>query len=360
MDRSISLIEMTIRITHSADRFVDLSPGYHAGPGRDAAPSLKDGPPRRVREQASDTGVAPSDSGFAIIQGAALRADIDLLRVALERGAPAAVWEPILERLHQRLIAPVAGEIAAADTVMTIVADDVGGRVPFAALRNAADGRYLIERCALRLVTSRRQPTEPRSALPASPRVLVVANPTLDRQSYPQLAGLPSSAREVDVVTGLLSEPRVLRGAEATADTVTTALREAEVFHFAGHALLDDARPQRSQLAMGWRGLTAAAIAKMKLPALRLVVLSACETERSGTSGGAGFLGLVEAFMAAGAEGVVGSLWKVGDEATSRLMGEFYGALAKHRDPVLALRDAQLSMRALPPTAWAAFRYAGR
>lgn len=293
-------------------------------------------------------------------RGAALRADIDLLQVALERGAPAAVWEPILERLHQRLIAPVAGELTATDTVISIVADGVLSRVPFAALRNAADGRYLIERYALRVATSQRKAMESRAALPDSPRALLVANPALDRRSYPQLASLPPSAREVDAIAGFLKEPRVLRGAEANTATVTATLPGAEVFHFSGPALVDGARPQRSQLAMGSRGMTAAAIAKMRLPALKLVVLSACETERSGPGDGAGFLGLAESFMSAGAEGVVGSLWKVGDEATGQLMQEFYRALSRSHDPVLALRDAQVSMRTLPPTAWAAFRYAGR
>jgi tetratricopeptide (TPR) repeat protein len=292
--------------------------------------------------------------------GASLRSDIELLDVALERGAPQAAWEPLLESLYSRLIAPIAAGFRPTDSVLTVIAEGSLSRVPFAALRNPRDGSYLVDHYAIRYASSLRQADLPRTPIPVMARALLVADPLLDRRAYPALAPLRGAGREVDSIASLLPRSRVLRGAGVDTTRLKLALADAQVFHFAGHAIFDDARPQRSQLAMSSRGLTAAAIAKMHLPALRLVVLSACETNRAATGAGAGFLGLAESFVSAGAGGVIGSLWKVNDQLTMQLMQEFYSALGRTRDPVIALRDAQRSMREVSPGAWAAFRYAGR
>jgi CHAT domain-containing protein len=103
----------------------------------------------------------------------------------------------------------------------------------------------------------------------------------------------------------------------------------------------------------------------MNLEGLRLVVLSACETQRSATGRSGGFSGLSEAFLAAGAGGVVGSLWKVREEPTQALMQEFHAAYRTSGNAAAALRTAQLRLLASSdpalrsPAAWAGFRYAG-
>lgn len=292
--------------------------------------------------------------------GDGIRGDIELARAALERAAPEIVWVPPLERLHARLIAPLLPKITAADSVLTIIADDALGRVPFAALRDRRDGRYLIEKIALRFATSLRQGQDRRTQLPSAPRALLVADPVFDRRVFPALRPLAGAGREIDSVGALLPQSRTMRGATVDTTTLKGALEGTEVFHFAGHALFDDSRPDRSQLVIGSGGLTAASIARMHLPSLRLVVLSACETDAVPSKEGAGLLGLTESFIAAGAGGVVGSLWKVDDEATRQLMQAFYAALARTRDPATALRDAQRSMSGVSPRGWAAFRYAGK
>jgi CHAT domain-containing protein len=81
--------------------------------------------------------------------------------------------------------------------------------------------------------------------------------------------------------------------------------------------------------------------------------------------GGAGFTGLAESFLVAGAGGVIGSLWRVNDDLTDAFMREFYGAYRASGDAAAALRHAKLRMMQAPdsarhPSAWAAFRLAGR
>ncbi|MBY0228951.1 MAG: CHAT domain-containing protein, partial [Gemmataceae bacterium] len=93
--------------------------------------------------------------------------------------------------------------------------------------------------------------------------------------------------------------------------------------------------------------LTALEVSEMDLTRLELAVLSACETGLGKVAGGEGVLGMQRAFQAAGARSVVASLWQVDDEATRRLMTDFYSQLWSRKDPVAkaeALRRAQLAM----------------
>jgi hypothetical protein len=93
-----------------------------------------------------------------------------------------------------------------------------------------------------------------------------------------------------------------------------------------------------------------------------LVVLSACESGVGRSYRGEGVSGLTHGFLSAGAQRLVVSLWKVGDEATADLMQRFYAELARQpaglRSPAAALRQAQLSSFAEAGASahdWAAF-----
>jgi CHAT domain-containing protein len=101
------------------------------------------------------------------------------------------------------------------------------------------------------------------------------------------------------------------------------------------------------------RGLiTGEALIDRNLSGLELAVLSACETGLGDVAGGEGVFGLQRAFHVAGTRNVVASLWKVSDDATAALMGEFYRRLWDDKNPlppIEALRQAQLTvMRADP------------
>ena len=81
------------------------------------------------------------------------------------------------------------------------------------------------------------------------------------------------------------------------------------------------------------------------------VVLSACETALAEQGNGDEMVGLVRAFLVAGAARVLASLWPVDDEITSRFMAHFHGALCEGVTPAASLRLAQAEvMRAAPPS----------
>jgi CHAT domain-containing protein len=90
--------------------------------------------------------------------------------------------------------------------------------------------------------------------------------------------------------------------------------------------------------------LSGEAILELPLDNLRLCVLSACETGLGAVRDrGEGVSGLVRTFHLAGCHNVVGSLWRVNDQATEALMGLFYARLLQeNKEPLQALREAQL------------------
>ena len=112
--------------------------------------------------------------------------------------------------------------------------------------------------------------------------------------------------------------------------------------------------------------LTAEEARSMNLDGTQLVVLSACDTGRGEAIAGQGIYGLRRAFLVAGAETVVTSLWRVQDEATGELMRLYYQKLLdpkRPRDRLDAMIESMQELRARPershPYYWASFLPSG-
>ena len=104
--------------------------------------------------------------------------------------------------------------------------------------------------------------------------------------------------------------------------------------------------------------LTALEVLGLSLAGTQLIVLSACETGVGEIHAGEGVYGLRRAFQEAGAKSVVNSLWPVSDEATRRLMTEFYNKMFEGVPARQALKQAQLMLLNSEwsnPYYWAAF-----
>lgn len=108
--------------------------------------------------------------------------------------------------------------------------------------------------------------------------------------------------------------------------------------------------------------LTAEEARSLDLFGTQLVVLSACDTGQGELSAGQGVYGLRRAFLVAGAETLVTSLWQVNDAATGRLMNLYYQKLLRERQGRLAaMQGAMREMRKKykHPYYWAPFLVIG-
>ena len=107
--------------------------------------------------------------------------------------------------------------------------------------------------------------------------------------------------------------------------------------------------------------LTAYEVTQLDLPETRLVVLSACETGLGEIQSGEGVWGLQRAFQLAGARSVMGSLWKISDEATVTFMDAFYEQYLRTQNISHAYQHAmQITRQEYPqPYYWGAFTLIG-
>jgi len=292
-------------------------------------------------------------------------------RGAIERqrtGSDADLWTAPLRRLYFALIAPIesAGWLDGKTTLLVAPHAELH-YLPFQALIASRDRlEFLVENVAIAYVPSAsvwlRLSDRPHSG--SIDRLLALA---------PRADDLPGSGYEVQAITGLFGgEAIALVLAEATEEAFREAAGGANVLHLATYGTMNRANPLFSwlDLAPGEFGdarLEVHEVYGMELDA-RLVVLSACETAlgagtQTNAPAGDDWVGLTRAFLAAGADNVVASLWRVEDLATAELMERFYRELREGLPVVDALATAQraliLDPNAAHPFYWAAFSLVG-
>jgi CHAT domain-containing protein len=166
-------------------------------------------------------------------------------------------------------------------------------------------------------------------------------------------APIPPSSRALGSIVALDKEPLAARPPDPL-------LRSGLLFSGANAPAPDASTP--TQPPPDSALVTALELAGLNLWGTQLVVLSACDTGRGDVLLGQGVYGLRRAFMVAGAETVVMSLWKVDDETTRTLMEAYYSNLLAGQGRAAALREAMRKVRRAQPHPyyWAPFIAMGR
>ncbi len=168
------------------------------------------------------------------------------------------------------------------------------------------------------------------------------------RASASVFTSLKHTEQEARTIARLFHGVTFLRQA-ATADQFKKAAPEYNILHLALHAFTDDEDPTYSGLIFsenttgtGSNILHAYELSNMSLNA-DLVVLSACNTGGGKLAKGEGVMSLARAFRHANCPNIVMSLWQADDEATGKIMADFYRGLKNGLRKDVALQQAKLN-----------------
>lgn len=274
---------------------------------------------------------------------AVLNREVAALRRAVqERGA----YLPLAQRLHQRLLGPVAGELKAAGVQTLLLSLDGSLRyLPFAVLHDGQ--RFLVQRHALAIYNPA---AAARVVQAPSPRWTVTAMGAT--RGSDTLAPLPAVRTELERLrTGRLPTA-VYQDERFTPQRLQLALEGGDpVLHLASHFSFRPGALADSYLLLGdGSRLTLQDVRRrrMSFEGIELLTLSACDTALGGGLDENG--SEVESFAALaqrqGAHAVLATLWPVEDGGSADFMGRFYGgppgtATQRRQPKAQALQAAQ-------------------
>lgn len=199
--------------------------------------------------------------------------------------------------------------------------------------------------------------------LPAAPKsetrrntALLVSDPTED---------LPGARASAESVANELQARGMklirLEGQAATHEAVRDALASPELalFHYAGHAMFEGPDGLEAAFRLANRAHFSAADIMALTQVPDIVVLSGCETARSGDTKRGGGLGLAQAFLLKGAKVAVASSRPIQDTLAERATQLLYENRVE-QDPAKAFQTAIKALRAESPGEdWASLRILG-
>jgi CHAT domain-containing protein len=300
-----------------------------------------------------------------------LRQLVELFRASVTQavGAPDDdLWRTPLRRLYRDLIAPLKARGYLDGRRLLVIAPHVELHyLPFQALLvPGAEGEsFLIDSFDIAYIPSASVWTQIARRARHSPGQGLLA-------MAPEPQALVNSAAEVQAISRGRRRASVLLGQQATERRFRELAPDHGVIHLATFGVLNRHNPLFSYVRLNGGAdfdgrLEVHEVFGLDLSA-DLVVLSACETglgagPLTDVPAGDDWVGLVRAFLYAGAESVVASLWPVDDEATARLMEKFYAQLRMGGSIAGALGEAQRALigeaKYANPYYWAAFQITG-
>lgn len=234
----------------------------------------------------------------------------------------------LLQRLHELLIVPL-NDVVAFYPRLVIVPHGALHYLPFHALHDGCS--FVLERHEISYLPGGSFLRYCQGAQPEASGLLALGHSRGGR--------LPYTVQEARSIAELLNNRPFLED-EATLARLQETVGDCRIIHLATHGEFRPDNPLFSGLALADGWLTTLDIFDLRLKA-SLVTLSACQTGRSVIGGGDELLGLLRAFLCAGAASVLLSLWTVEDCCAAQLMPAFYRKLLQGWTKSAALRYAQ-------------------
>jgi CHAT domain-containing protein len=250
-----------------------------------------------------------------------------------------------LQQLEELIFAPLVPNLSDVSQLV-IVPGGLLAKVPFAALHDGDS--FLCERMEVAWAPSLRMYLHLRRRRSQATPSAVVAIGDTHR--------LASAGEEARLVGSTFPGSGILVGNDARMEALRCHSGSIDLLHLACHAEFRSDNPRFSALHLSDGRLMVEDIEALDLHGAT-VVLSACNTGRTQQGAGEEMLGLVRAFLVAGASHVVASLWPLQDQRALEFMRFFYAAMARGRGCASALREAQTAVLAQQhhPFDWGTF-----
>jgi len=184
-------------------------------------------------------------------------------------------------------------------------------------------------------------------------------------ESYLPLPKLPNAEREVNTIAKIFKTEPFFDKA-VTEETVLQALSQSRYVHLCAHGEHNPYAPMFHNLRVtpddkNDGRICAYEILDMDLKGLEVLSLGSCDSALGRFDAGGNYSGLPAVFFLSGVQTIIGSLWKMDDDAAIHFFLSFYKSLNKGSSKLEAFRHAQLTVRSLYPEArdWATFTYIG-
>ena len=291
-----------------------------------------------------------------------------------------------VQMLFELLAAPIQKLLSSngSNQQVIFISDSYTSLLPLACLHDKNSGSFFGDRHCFKLAPSlltlgiMNQLPEVIVTLPPDQQdVCVIGDPnippfTLNGEVW-TLGKLPYARREAEWVAFALQTTPILNE-NATLTSFLTRSMSAKVIHIATHG-----SASYGFLAFATFATSAKSGSRVYVPAENvllypdkveqlhispaLVVLSSCDSAR-GTVKADGIQGMARAFILAGAQSVLTTLWKVPDESASVFMQFFYQYLLDGLKSSFALQKATLSVRCFAKYSqyihWSGYQLTGR
>jgi CHAT domain-containing protein len=227
---------------------------------------------------------------------------------------------------------------------ITIVPHGMLHYVPFPALIDER-GNFLISKTALTIAPSASVWLALLKRGGLAQHFVGFANPSVGNGA----PDLPYADQEISGIAQELTSanPVVFKGGDATADRVVQEARTADLLHIATHGEFPDDKAMDNHAVLLAKGkanggtLSASAVRQIDLRHNRLTVLSVCNGGLYRMGPADSPFGLIPAFIEAGSQNVMGTLWPLDDQFGRDFMIEYYGHLLQD-GPAKAYQKAAL------------------
>jgi CHAT domain-containing protein len=316
----------------------------------------------QVLPRNSTNSIGISVDGKAPIQASPLSVAVATLRVGIRKDDDRST-RSYLKLFHQVLIQPLMnlGFRPADFERLIIVPHGPLHYLPFAALMDS-DGKFLIQKSAVSIAPSASIWLLLTARTGIARHFVGFGNPLLNRPDLPSLDSSETEVLQIAKSIGLGEKDEdVYIHEQASSERFLSQAPRGHLLHVATHGEFPD------ENALDHHGILlaptdkkdgtvrASAVRKLDLRSTLLVMLSVCNGGLYRIGPADEPYGLMPAFLQAGSQNVVGTLWKVEDSYGRLLATEFYKNLKS--GPAEALRQASLVLIGQDQTVrrWASF-----